>query len=150
MENQKSILMTQALQAVASHAQDRAHQLSQAKHQTMRAWDTFARQLPLAGVEAAEDPAYPVAALVSQTMTTVRDDGFPAISLPEDTAKIVYAAMQAGMVGERIGQLAMDYVHTPYATPNGICWVDTPQFDAYYDAWKAEKDYVKAQTYHKI
>jgi hypothetical protein len=51
-----------------------------------------------------DSPLYPIASLVSQTITIGRDDGYPKINLPDETKALLRRAAHAGIVSTPDGK----------------------------------------------
>ncbi len=93
--------------------------------------------------------AYPVCCLVAHTLTVGRQgDGYPLVSIPAETTRVVMAAHKAGLLttnGERIcvGELRL------YKDGSGFSnHADSWQAD--YDAWAAAAEYRTKQSYTSL
>lgn len=87
----------------------------------------------------AED--YSIRLLLSQTLTIGRDtDGYPEVIIPQDTARLLLAAQDAGMISLTIGTLTCHPGFSGFRFNLPIVW------EADYNAWRAATVYRDRQT----
>lgn len=82
-----------------------------------------------------------VRALLAQTVTVGREDGYPAVSVPSSTDAVVVAALQAGI---KIGGLVRPAGRGAYSL------ADVGEKCADYEAWIDAREYRAKQTWSKL
>ena len=92
-----------------------------------------------------DSPAYPVCALVAQTLTIGPE--YPTLTVPPATMAVVFAAIQADMLPSdreyhRIGSLAV--YKEGHLKSSGV------NDNEDYHAWNNAKEYRKRQTWEKL
>lgn len=137
----------QAVQAIRTTAEATQTTLDAAAVSARAACVAGLRALALQDI-APDSPAYPVAALLAQTITVGRDDGYPEITIPETTRAVLRAAIAAGIIAKddgyvQLGQLSLHRDCSGlYNKP--ACW------DADFDAWDRASTYRSAQTWSAL
>lgn len=127
-----------AVQAVRAHVDETQAKLDAAAAQARQNTIAALRALAVQGVPE-NSPAYPVCALVANTIAVGRKDGYPAASLPPETRAVLVAAWNADIIDKQTGGLEW------YADFSGLA--DSPQpLKADYEAWDAARTYRNRQT----
>lgn len=101
----------------------------------------FSAALAIGLIDPEESEDLPVASLAAATITVGRDDGYPAVTIPETTRKVLKAANAAGVIGQTLGGVKFNSNYSGYDTLSpGL----QAKFVADYTAWDAAKTYRNA------
>lgn len=133
--------------AVRGHAESEQARLDRAALDARAATVAAYRALAVEGV-APDSPAYPVCALVAQTITVGREDGYPAVSIPDTTRAVVLAAAAAAVLPRR-GQYVLTGGLEWHADISGLSRSPDPWQDDY-AAWDEARTYAAKQTWRSL
>jgi hypothetical protein len=102
------------------------------------------RDAAISGVST-DSPVWPVACLVASTLSIGRDDGYPAVEIPDSTRAVLRAARDAGLLTR--GARDLIYVGTLgfYSDFSGLSDKATT-WEADHTAWDQAKTYRAKQT----
>jgi hypothetical protein len=137
-----------AVAAIRAHAEAEQARLDAVAVQARLDHTAALRAAATQGVDP-DSPAYPVCALVAQTLTVGRADGYPAVALPDDTRRVVLAALAAGVLshqgssGPWTGELHW------YGDASGLAH-NHPACQADVAAWLARDKYRLGQTWRTL
>jgi len=107
----------------------------------------------IAGAMPVDSPAYPVLALLANTIEVKgRDvDGFPQIRIPQETGAVLRAALAANLLPSGIGDLELNF---PFPENQEVyvalsqCCADAN--NAAHHSWRLAIDYRRAQTWKTL
>jgi hypothetical protein len=138
-------LYTRAIAAIRSESERKQADLDAAAASARAHCIATLRAMCLEGIEEGT-PAHAVCSLVAHTLTVGRDDGYPVVSIPQETRAVVVAAIHAGILPSR--PLMIGAVHW-HSDLSGLSSDPSCQRDDYL-AWDAAQVFRAAQKWSKL
>ena len=139
----KTTTYQNAVSAIRTYSESRQAELDALAATRRQEHIVAARAACMAGVEEGT-PAAAVCALVAQTLTVGREDGYPEYRLPDEVWDAIQAARAAGLLTATVGALKLYSDNT-----RGFAGT-VSLHDADYHAWLDAKEYRAAQTWAKL
>lgn len=139
---------TNAVAAVRAYSEAKQTELDLIATEARAACISAVRAACTAGV-AEDSPAYPVCALLAQTISMGREcDGYPGVTIPLDTQRVLSAAAKAGILARvcNDGSVIAGSLRL-YRSCEGVNTGLPAAHHADYLAWDAARTYRQAQTW---
>lgn len=136
-------LYQMAVQSIRAHVDAEQARLDRAAQEARTATIAAYRLLAVKDVPA-DSPAYPVCSLVSATLSIGRDDGYPDVTIPAETIRVIIAATRAGVLSSVPNTVVTGRLVWHRDCSGLSSYPDPWQADR--DAWSAARDYREKQT----